>query len=144
MWYHDVVWHCYLWHGPAAVSGEVGNKTSPSHKRMGVFFLLAELRSHSHKGPQIFVIFIRSCFRMVKVSYKGSSRMNLPSLGKRFLWWQYFDITESIYIRSWTFTEKMARYILKNDTFIHLLINQYVLKLREVEVLAMLTSVLNS
>jgi len=38
----------------------------------------------------------------------------------------------------------MARYLLKNDNFIHLLINQYVLKLKDVEVLAVLTSVLNT
>ena len=42
-------------------------------------------------------------------SYTGCPRRNVPDFGRVFLMLKYTDITQNIYVQSWTVTEIMAR-----------------------------------
>ena len=53
---------------------------------------------------------------VVRPSYTGCPRRNVPDFGRVFLMLKYTDITQNTYVQSWTVTEIMARGVWNFDS----------------------------
>ena len=93
-----------------------------------VSFSRRTVRHGMNKYSKIAVIFrtltALHCGQFVKYTawirrcgaYTGCPRRNVPDFGRVFLMLNYTDITQNIYIQSWTVTEIMAREVWNFDS----------------------------
>ena len=74
-----------------------------------MYIYIYYLRSLKFMRVCIYIYYLRSLKFMRVCIYTGCPRRNLPDFGRVFLMLNSTDITQNIYIRSWTVTEIMAR-----------------------------------
>ena len=91
------------------VAGLYGSLDWTSHLLSTAKFTVDEVSSLSPYSPYTEDLWQKSATGSDVRVYTGCPRRNVPDFGRVFLMLNYTDITQNIYIQSWTVTELMAR-----------------------------------